>query len=149
MKKSTGRGFSGDLWNHHTTSVQQTELMSASQPGYSISVASSVSLRSCFIITTVRINFIIRPHARVTHQAHSLALFMRLISFSSLMASVMSPLIRSFPDMKAMVGFSCPETTQNRHSHTEETATSSSDNTSVSKMIIIHYHSQHSVLLPW
>ena len=35
---------------------------------------------------------------------------MRLISFSSLMASVMSPLIRSFPDMKARVGFSFPET---------------------------------------
>lgn len=43
-------------------------------------------------------------------QSHSLALFMRLISFSSLMASVMSPLIRSFPDMKASVGFSFPET---------------------------------------
>ncbi len=42
--------------------------------------------------------------------SHSLALFMRLISFSSLMASVMSPLIRSFPDMKARVGFSFPET---------------------------------------
>lgn len=39
-------------------------------------------------------------------QPHSLALFMRPISFSSLMASVMSPLIRSFPDMKARVGFS-------------------------------------------
>lgn len=41
---------------------------------------------------------------------HSLALFMRFISFSSLMASVMSPLIFSFPDMKAIVGFSFPET---------------------------------------
>lgn len=41
---------------------------------------------------------------------HSLALFMRPISFSSLMAMVMSPLMRSFPDMTAIVGFSFPKT---------------------------------------
>lgn len=46
------------------------------------------------------------------HRYHSLALDMRPISFSNLMASVMSPLIRSFPDMKAIVGFSWPETAQ-------------------------------------
>lgn len=47
--------------------------------------------------------------------AHSLALFMRLISFSSLIARVMSPLICSFPDIKARVGFSFPETTGSHH----------------------------------
>lgn len=31
------------------------------------------------------------------------------MSFSSLMASAMSPLMRSFPDMKAIVGFSFPK----------------------------------------
>ena len=46
--------------------------------------------------------------------AYSLDLPMADIIFSSLMASVMSPWIRSFPVMKAMVGFSSPrETSQN------------------------------------
>lgn len=47
-------------------------------------------------------------HDRRTER-HSLALFMRPISFSSLMAMVMSPLMRSFPDMNAIVGFSFPK----------------------------------------
>lgn len=82
-------------------------------------LSRSFSLNSCIIITTVRIIFLVKAtdtHGS-THQSHSLALFMRLISFSSLMASVMSPLIRSFPDMKAMVGFSFPETIQNKHGY--------------------------------
>lgn len=47
-------------------------------------------------------------------ELHSLALFMRPISFSSLMAMVMSPLMRSFPDMNAIVGFSFPKTQSRR-----------------------------------
>ena len=43
-------------------------------------------------------------------EIHSLALFMRPISFSSLMARAMSPLMRSFPDMNASVGFRLPKT---------------------------------------
>lgn len=41
---------------------------------------------------------------------HSLALLRRPMSFSSLMASAMSPLMRSFPDMNAIVGFRFPKT---------------------------------------
>lgn len=50
-------------------------------------------------------------------ELHSLALFMRPISFSSLMAMVMSPLMRSFPDMNAIVGFSFPKTHSTRVVH--------------------------------
>lgn len=43
------------------------------------------------------------------NEIHSLALFMWPISFSSLMARVMSPLMRSFPDMNAIVGLIFPK----------------------------------------
>lgn len=44
-------------------------------------------------------------------------LFISAIIFSILMARDMSPLIFSFPDMKAMVGFNFPV---NTHTHTHQ-----------------------------